>query len=62
MREAAREAHQDGSMEWHNVALYIFRKRTFIYNSSALSVSNVSAAGAELVEQFRDGSLPAAGF
>lgn len=50
--DAARTAHSDGVVDWHDVVLYIVRNVAFLYDPSALSVGDTSGgSGKEVVRQ-----------
>jgi hypothetical protein len=52
--DAARQAHGDGVVDWHNVVLYIVCNRAFLYDPSALSIGATSESGKEALRQVEE--------
>jgi hypothetical protein len=60
--QTARTAHASGTMEWHDVVVYIRLKKTFVYDPSAVRVNATSKAGYEILERLKQGQPPAGGY
>jgi hypothetical protein len=60
-REAARTAHREGRADWHNVVVYVYRRRTYVYDPSAISYANDTGAGVRLGQQLQSNSIPGEG-
>jgi hypothetical protein len=58
----ARVAHASGTMEWHDVVVYVRLKKTFVYDPSAVRVNATSRDGREILECLERGQPPAGGY
>jgi len=60
-RDAARAKHESGSADWHDVVTYIYQRKTFIYDPSAISCNSNTAGGRAVLEQLETNDIPAGG-
>ena len=58
VRDTAQTAHAAGTADWHNIVTYIYHRRTFIYDPSAISFDTATAAGHTVQTQLATGSVP----
>jgi hypothetical protein len=53
--DEARAAHAAGTVDWHDVVVYFIENIAFVYDPSALSISNSSETGRLALQQAEDG-------
>jgi hypothetical protein len=60
--DASRIAHAAGTMDWHNVVVYFYRRKTFVYDPSAVRVNTTSAEGRDIAQRLAEGRHPPRGY